>query len=133
MSQIYAVRAAPHTFIAANTSNAAGGTTTGTALDRGNATGQVGPLTILVRFQNGGSGPSAPARLEWSASPDGSTYTDWIIGAVHDTAANSAWSYIVDVPEPFRYVNVRVTGNTGQAVTIVSCLGYGVSYMDIAP
>lgn len=132
MSVIYAVRATPHTFITANTSNSASGTTTGTALDRGDTTGQVGPLEIVVRLQNGASAPTAPARLEWSPSPDGTNYNDWMIAAVHNTTANSAESYTFTVPEAYRYVNVRVTGNTGQAVTIVSCRGYAVSYMDIA-
>lgn len=100
------------TIIAAATSNAAGGTTTGTAVDLTTKLGAF--LTGLLT--NGGTGPTVAPTAYIETSGDN---TNWkqVAAFIGDTTASSVtpWSY--EVSPDIMYVRARITGNTGQAVT----------------
>lgn len=100
------------TIIAAATSNAAGGTTTGTAVDLTTKYGAF--LTALIT--NGATGPTVAPTIFFEVSGDNTNWKEaW--RAAGDTVANSItpFSYVADAS--IMYIRVRVTGNTGQAVT----------------
>lgn len=100
------------TIIAAATSNAAGGTTTGTAVD---LTTKYGAF-ITGLLTNGGTGPTVAPSFIVEVSGDNTNWKEaYRFGG--DTTASSItpFSYVVD--PAVMYVRVRVTGNTGQAVT----------------
>lgn len=111
------------TLISAGTVNAANGTTEGTPLDLRTANGGI----ITGKVANGATGPTAQAIMQvLIAHSDGSTPA----GA----AEGSAWKLIAEISPGtginavaripglpidagVQHVHVRVTGNTGQAVT----------------
>lgn len=100
------------TIITAATSNAAGATTTGTAVDLTVKYGAF--LTALIT--NGGTGPTIAPTIYFEVSGDNTNWKEaW--RAVGDTTASSItpFSYVADAS--IMYIRVRVTGNTGQAVT----------------
>lgn len=100
------------TIIAAGTSNAAGGTTTGTAVNLTTAYG----AGVTIKFTNGATGPTiAPTAIIYT-SGDNTNFKEFyrIAG---DTTASSVNPFAIEIPLPYMYVRVDVTGNTGQAVT----------------
>lgn len=100
------------TIIAAATSNAAAGTTTGTAVD---LTTKYGAL-ITGLLTNGGTGPTVAPTAYVEVSGDNTNWkTFYTVGG--DTTASSVTPFSCQIPAPTMYARVRVTGNTGQAVT----------------
>ena len=100
------------TIIAAATSNTAGSTTTGTAID---LTTKYGGL-LTAKITNGGTGPTIAASVNVYTSGDNSNFkllttvtATTVVSAVHE------WAF--DIPPGVMYVRADVTGNTGQAVT----------------
>jgi hypothetical protein len=100
------------TIIAAGTSNAAAGTTTGTAVD---LTTKYGAF-ITGLLTNGGTGPTVAPTAYVEVSGDNTNWKQaFAVGG--DTTASSVTPFSYDVPAGVMYARVRVTGNTGQAVT----------------
>jgi hypothetical protein len=100
------------TIIAAATSNAAGATTTGTAVDLTTKYGAF--LTALIT--NGATGPTVAPTIYFEVSGDNVNWKEaW--RATGDTTANSITPFSYDAVPGIMYIRVRVTGNTGQAVT----------------
>jgi hypothetical protein len=100
------------TIIAAATSNAAGGTTTGTAVD---LTTKYGAL-VTIKITNGATGPTVAAQANVYTSGDGTNFKLFYTIAANTTAsAVNEWA--IDIPAAAMYVRVDVTGNTVQAVT----------------
>ena len=100
------------TIIAAATSNAAAGTTTGTAVD---LTTKYGGL-ITGLLTNGATGPTVQAVAYVEVSGDNTNWKQfYTVGG--DIAASLATPYSCEIPPGVMYARVRVTGNTGQAVT----------------
>ncbi len=98
--------------IAAATSNAAAGTTTGTAVDLTVKYG--GTITGLIT--NGATGPTVQAVAYVEISGDNVNWKEiYRIGG--DVTANLVTPYACDIAPGVMYARVRVTGNTGQAVT----------------
>lgn len=114
---------AARTLIAANTSNAAGATTEGTPLDLRTKNGGI----LTGKITNGGTGPTVQAVMQvLIAHNDGTTPAGAAEGAnwkliaeiSPGTAANAVarlGGMIIDAG--VQHLHVRVTGNTGQAVT----------------
>lgn len=100
------------TIIASGTSNAAAGTTTGTAVD---LTVKYGAL-ITGLITNGGTGPTVQAVAYVEVSGDNSAWKQFAVypGGV---TAGVITPFACRVPPEVMYARVRVTGNTGQAVT----------------
>jgi hypothetical protein len=99
----------------ASTSNAAGATTTGTALDLTTKYGGLAQLTIT----NGATGPTVGCDAILEASVDNSTWYE-LGRATHGTSNNLAATYNFDVPPAVMHLRSKFTGNTGQAVTVVA-------------
>jgi hypothetical protein len=111
------------TLIAAATSNSAGGSTEGTPLDLRTTHGGI----LTGKITNGATGPTVQAVMQvLIAHNDGSTPTgaaegtDWklihqIGGGV--TANDVSRLRGIVIPPGVQHLHVRVTGNTGQAVT----------------
>lgn len=100
------------TIIAAGTSNAAGATATGTAVD---LTTKYGAL-ITGLLTNGGTGPTIAPTAYVEVSGDNTNWKQfYAVGG--DTTASSITPYSCEIPPGVMYARVRVTGNTGQAVT----------------
>jgi imidazolonepropionase-like amidohydrolase len=100
------------TIIAAGTSVATSGTATGTTID---LTTKYGAL-ITGLITNGGTGPTTQAVAYVEVSGDG---TNWkqlamFLGGVN---ASTVTPFACRVPPEVMNARVRVTGNTGQAVT----------------
>lgn len=100
------------TIIAAATSNSAGGTTSGTEWNNSTAYGGV----INARITNGATGPTVGA--------DVVVYTGSATGEKREfsrqtapTGNSAVTDFAVEIPPGAMFVNVDVTGNTGQAVT----------------
>lgn len=114
---------AARTLIAAATSNAAGSSTEGTPVDL--RTAQGGLLT--AKITNGGTGPTVQATMRvlcahtTGATPTGAAEgTDWklLYEIGGGTTANEVTRIRGMVIDPaVMHLHVRVTGNTGQAVT----------------
>jgi len=100
------------TIIAAATSNAAAGTTTGTAVDLTTKYGGI----ITGNITNGATGPTVQATAFVETSGDNVNW-DEVYRVGGDVTANLVTPISYDVHEGVMYVRVRVTGNTGQAVT----------------
>lgn len=100
------------TYIAAATSNAAGSTTTGTALDHTTAYGGV----ITAKLTNGGTGPTVAASVSVYVSGDNTNFK-LLAEVTGDTTASSVNEWAFDLPQGAMYSRVDVSGNTGQAVT----------------
>lgn len=101
------------TVIAAATSNAAGATTNGTELDLSTKYGGL----LNVRITNGATGPTI--------GPDVVVYTGSATGEKREfsrqtgpTTNNAVTDFPVEIPPGVMFLNLDVTGNTGQAVTI---------------
>lgn len=111
------------TLIAASTSNSAGGTTEGTAQDLRTAQGGI----LSAKLTNGATGPTVQATLQvLIAHNDGSTPTaaaegtDWkLLYEIGGGTTANAVTRIKGLPidDSVQHLHVRVTGNTGQAVT----------------
>jgi hypothetical protein len=100
------------TIIAAATSNAAAGTTTGTAVNLTTAYG--GTITGLLT--NGATGPTVQATATVQISGDNVNWkTFYLIGG--DVTISLVTAYSCDIPPGVMYARVVVTGNTGQPVT----------------
>ena len=100
------------TIIAAATSNAAAGTTTGTAVNLTTAYG----AEVTIKLTNGATGPTVAAKALVYISGDNVNYK-LFYQVAGDTTASSVNEYVIDIPAPAMYVRVDVSGNTGQAVT----------------
>ena len=100
------------TIIAAATSNTAGSTTTGTAID---LTTKYGGL-LTIKITNGGTGPTVAASAKVYTSGDNSNFKLFaqVTGDVTSSSVNE-WS--MEIPLGVMYVRVDVTGNTAQSVT----------------
>lgn len=100
------------TVIAAATSNAAGATTNGTEWNLSTAYGGI----LTARITNGGTGPTVGASV---VVYYGSVTTEKREAArVTAPTTNSAVTdFVFEIPPGVMFVNVDVTGNTGQAVT----------------
>lgn len=100
------------TIIAAATSNSAGSTTTGTAID---LTTRYGGL-LTVKITNGATGPTVPASANVYTSGDNTNFKLFNqVTADITGAASYEWAF--DIPLGTMYLRVDVTGNTAQAVT----------------
>ncbi len=100
------------TIIAAATSNAAAGTTTGTAVDLTVKYG--GTITGLIT--NGGTGPTVQAVAYVEISGDNTNWKElYQVGG--GVVASTITPYSCEIAPGILYARVRVTGNTGQAVT----------------
>lgn len=100
------------TIIAAATSNAAGGTTTGAAVD---LTTKYGAL-ITGLIANGGTGPTLQANAYVEVSGDNVNWKQfYVVGG--GTTASAITPFSCRIPAPVMYARVRVADNTGQAVT----------------
>lgn len=104
---------AASTIIAAGTSNAAGGTTTGTFLSLATSYGAL----VTIKLTNGGTAPSVAPIANVYVSGDGGTTTKKFYSIAGDTVASSVNEFAIDIPAAAMGVNVVVTGNTGQAIT----------------
>lgn len=100
------------TIISAATSNTAGGTTTGTAID---LTTKYGGL-CTIKITNGGTGPTVAAQANVYTSGDNTNFK-LLQTFVGDTTSSSVNEWAIDIPAAAMYVRVDVTGNTAQAVT----------------
>lgn len=99
--------------IAAGTSNAAGATTTGTAIDL--RTISYG-FWLTIKITNGATAPSVAPFARILTSGDG---TNWKLAFIvtGDITANSTTEFGDRFPKDIMYVRVDVSGNSGQAVT----------------
>lgn len=100
------------TLIAAATSNSAGGTTNGTEWNASTAYGGL----VACRITNGGTGPTVGA--------DFVVYVGSTTGEKREFSRQTApvtnsavTDFVVEIPPGAMFVNVDITGNTGQAVT----------------
>lgn len=100
------------TIIAAGTSNTAGSTTTGTAVDLTTAYGGV----VTIKITNGGTGPTIGASAKVYVSGDNTNYK-LFTQVTGDNVNSSVTEFAVEIPPPVMYVRVDITGNTAQAVT----------------
>ena len=100
------------TIIAAATSNAAGATTTGTAINLTTALG--GFLT--VKITNGATAPTAVAQAQVLTSGDNTNFklANVLFGP---SGNNQIASYGLEIAPSVMYLRVDVTDNTVQAVT----------------
>ena len=100
------------TIIAAATSNAAGATATGTAVDLTVKYG--GTITGIIT--NGATGPTVQAVAYVEISGDNTNWKElYQVGG--GVTASTITPYSCDIAAGVMYARVRVTGNTGQAVT----------------
>lgn len=103
---------AKRTIIAAATSNAAGATTSGTEVNLSTAYGAV----VTCRITNGATGPTVGADfVVYVGSATGEKRE--LSRQTAPTTNNAVTDFVVDIPPPCMFVNVDITGNTGQAVT----------------
>lgn len=99
------------TIIAAATSNAAAGTTTGTAVD---LTTKYGGL-ITGLLTNGATGPTVQATAFIEVSADNTAWKE-LFQVGGGVTANVTTPYSCEIAPGVMYARVRVTGNTGQPV-----------------
>lgn len=100
------------TIIAAATSNTAGSTITGTALD---LTTKLGGL-CTIKITNGATGPTIAASAKVYTSGDNSNFK-LLVTVTGDSVNNSVNEWAVVVAAGVMYFRVDITGNTGQTVT----------------
>lgn len=94
-------------------SNAAAGTTTGTALD---LTSKYGGLATL-KVANGATGPTVACSARLEVSHDNSTWKTFFQATA--AAGNSAVTeWAIEIPPSVMYLRSVFSGNTGQAVTV---------------
>jgi hypothetical protein len=103
--------------IAAATSNSAGGTTTGTAIDLTTKYGGV----LTVRITNGATGPTVAASATVLVSYDNSAFRTYA-QVTHNSSNNAVGDWAWDIPPGVMYLRVDVSGNTAQAVTCEAIL-----------
>ena len=122
------------TLIAAGTSNASGGTTEGTPQD---LRGTFGGL-LVAKITNGATGPTAQATIQVlvavsdGATPSaGSEGTDWkLIYELGGGVDSNTVTRIRGLPiHGAQHLHVRVTGNTGQAV---SCEAFFTEFSSVS-
>ena len=115
---VYAAR----TLIAAGTSNLSGATTEGTPQD---LRGKFGGM-LTAKIVNGATGPAAQATIQVLVAVDGGATpaagaegTNWkLVYEIGGGVDANAVTRIRGLPLfGFQHLHVRVTGNTGQAVT----------------
>ena len=106
------------TTLQASASNAAAGTTTGTAVNLTAAYG--GWLTAVIT--NGATGPTLPGTLTVQTSNDNTTYRDAYVFTAGITASTT-YTFGVDVPWGTGWIRTKFSGNTVQAVTIAAEIG----------
>lgn len=100
------------TIIAAATSNAAGGTLNGTAVD---LTTKYGAL-ITGLITNGATAPTVQANAYVEVSGDNTNWKQfYVVGG--GTTASAVTPFSCRIPAPVMYARVRVSDNTVQAVT----------------
>lgn len=100
------------TLIAGGTSNSAGGTTSGTELDLSTKYG--GGLT--VRITNGATGPTVAATaIVYVGSATGEKRE--LTRGTANTGNSVVTDLVFDIPIWAMFLNLDITGNTGQAVT----------------
>lgn len=105
------------TLIASGTSNAAGATTSAAEWNLSAAYGGL----LTVRVTNGATGPTVAASVVvYVGSASGEKRTLTTLAA--PTTNGAVTDFAVDVPPAAMFVNLDVTGNTGQAVT---CEAFG--------
>lgn len=100
------------TIIAAATSNGAGSTTNGTELDLSTKYGAI----ITARITNGGTGPTVGADVVvyvGSATGEKREFARFTA----PTTNSAVTDFVIEIPPAAMFVNVDITGNTGQAVT----------------
>jgi hypothetical protein len=100
------------TIIAAATSNTAGSTTTGTAVD---LTTKYGAMITGI-LTNGGTGPTIAPTAYVEISGDNTNWKQFYTVA-GDTTASSITPFSCEIVPSVMYARVRVTGNTGQTIT----------------
>ena len=98
-----------------SSSNAAAGTTTGTALDLRTDLG----LLVTARVTNGGTGPTIGCTFRIEVSNDNSAWFTHF-EAVAQTGNNVVTDWSVTLGPEVMYARSVFTGNTGQAVTVVA-------------
>lgn len=98
--------------IAAATSNAAAATTSGTEVNLSTAYGGL----LVVRITNGATGPTV--------GPDVVVYAGSATGEKREysrqtgpTTNSAVTDFAIDIPPGLMFLNLDITGNTGQAVT----------------
>ena len=101
------------TIIAAGTSNAASGTTTGTFVDLRTAYGAL----VTIKLTNGSTAPSVAPTATVSVTGDNGTTFKTFYAVGGDLNPSSINQFAIDIPAAAMGVNVVVTGNTGQAIT----------------
>lgn len=101
-----------------STSNGAGSTTTGSAVNLTTALGCV----VTMRITNGATGPTVGCSARIEVSNDNSTWRTFF-EAVATNAANAVTDFAVELPAAIMHARSVFTGNTGQAVT-VEALGH---------
>lgn len=107
-----AVSKTKRTIIAAATSNSAGGTTSGTEQNLSTALGGI----LTARITNGGTGPTVAASVVvFVGSATGEKRE--LTRATSNTGNSVVTDLVFDIPPGVMFLNVDVTGNTGQAVT----------------
>ncbi|EFL53115.1 hypothetical protein DesfrDRAFT_0163 [Solidesulfovibrio fructosivorans JJ]] len=99
--------------------NAAGASTTGSAIDLTTALGLSGTLQIT----NGSTAPTVACTAYIDVSNDaGTTWRQWL-AITAGLTASTAYTYPFSLPAEILYARARFGGNTGQGVT-VECLGH---------
>jgi len=72
---------------------------------------------VTVRVTNGGTGPTVAPTVTINVSTDNGTWRQYT--AVQSNTGNSVVTdFVFDIPATVMYVQVSITGNTGQAVTV---------------
>lgn len=122
------------TLIAASTSNAAGGTTRGTAdmrtslgglltikTNNAGTLGAQAEARILVAHNTGTTPTAASAGADWK--------TVYVVGTGTTTGVTNEWNY--DVPQGVQHLEVEITGNTTNAVTCEAFLSRNDSAVSV--
>lgn len=107
-----AVTKTKRTLIAGGTSNSAGATTSGTEVNLSTALGGL----LTARITNGATGPTVPASV--IVYVGGATGEKRELTRLQSNTGNSVVTDLpCEIPAATMFLNVDVTGNTGQAVT----------------
>ncbi len=103
----------------ASATNAAGATTTGSAIDLRTALG----LAIVARITNGATAPTVACAVSVEVSNDNSTWRTWGQPIKAGLTAATAYAFSFLIPAEILYARTVFSGNTGQDVT-VEALGH---------
>jgi hypothetical protein len=101
----------------ASSSNAAGATKTGTALDL-TTTGRFGGVAVLS-ITNGATGPTIACDAIIEASHDNSIWIE-ISRQTAPVTASAVQTFAVPIDPAYLYIRSKFTGNTAQAVTVAA-------------